>query len=89
MFKFSSVTSFETCRFGIIPILNVYTRYAFPLWYLRLLQSTSYFKFTLQCSLVFLFTCYKYFETTARLLSWKEKKTSWAHTTVTLKNVKH
>lgn len=69
MFKLSILTSFETCRLGITPILNVYTRYAFPLWYLRLLQSTSYFKFTLQCSLVFLFTCYKYFETTARLLS--------------------
>lgn len=43
MFKLPKVTSFETCRLGIIPILNVYTRYAFPLWYLRLLQSSSYF----------------------------------------------
>lgn len=74
MFKLSILTSFETCRLGIIPILNVYTRYAFPLWYLRLLQSTSYFKFTLQCSLVFLFTCYKYFETTARLFILKGKE---------------
>lgn len=28
-----------------------------------------FFKFMLQCSFVFLFTYYKYFETTARLLS--------------------
>lgn len=69
MFKLSNVTSLESCRLGIIPILNVYTRYAFPLWYLRLLQSSSYFKFMLQCSFVFLFSYYKYFGTTALLLS--------------------
>lgn len=69
MFKLSNVTSFETCRLGIILILNVYTRYAFPLWYLRLLQSSTYFKFMLQCLFVFLFTYYKYFNTTTRLLT--------------------
>ena len=75
MFKLSNVTSFESRRLGMIRFLNVYTRYAFPLWYPRLLQSSSYFKFMLQCSFVFLFTYYKYFGTTARLLSWKENKT--------------
>ena len=69
MFKLSNLTSLESCRLGIIPILNVYARYAFPLWYLRLLQSSSYVKFMLQCSFVFLFTYYKYFGTTDRLLS--------------------
>ena len=69
MFKLSNVISFETCRLGIILILNVYTRYAFPLWYLRLLQSSTYFKFMLQCLFVVLFTYYKYFNTTTRLLT--------------------
>ena len=54
MFKLSNVTSLESYRLGII----VYARYAFPLWYLGLLQTSSYFKLlystVLVCILVYI-----------------------------------
>ena len=54
MFKLSKVTSLESYRLGII----VYARYAFPLWYLRLLQTSSNFKLlystVLVCILVYI-----------------------------------